>query len=172
MANYEAFRAMYEGRNALLFHPTTAVITWMSNPAQPSFVWQIYHYDLEPMSSYFAVMHASELGAHPVQRGHGRSAGDQQQAGAVDESARARCRLQPRRLARVRARDKARLPLPDVATDLGPIDFPATVSAVHFIKLDLRDAAGQLLSTNFYWRAQPDRSRQPRRSEPNCPWSS
>ena len=52
---------MYEGRNALLFHPTTAVITWMSNPAQPSFVWQIYHYDLEPMSSYFAVMHASEM---------------------------------------------------------------------------------------------------------------
>ena len=41
MANFEAFRAMYEGRNALLFHPTTAVITWMSNPAQPSFVWQI-----------------------------------------------------------------------------------------------------------------------------------
>jgi len=43
---------------------------------------------------------------------------------------------------------------PDVATDLGPIDFPATVSPVHFIKLDLRDAAGQLLSSNFYWRAQ------------------
>ena len=47
------------------------------------------------------------------------------------------------------------MPLADVATDLGPIDFPATVSPVHFIKLDLRDAAGQLLSTNFYWRAQP-----------------
>ena len=60
LANYEAFRAMYEGRNAQMFHPTTAVITWMSNPAQPSFVWQIYHYDLEPMSSYYAVMHASE----------------------------------------------------------------------------------------------------------------
>jgi hypothetical protein len=42
----------------------------------------------------------------------------------------------------------------DVATDLGSIDFPATVSALHFIKLDLRDATGQLLSANFYWRAQ------------------
>jgi hypothetical protein len=48
LANYEAFRAMYEGRNAKLFNPSTAVITWMSNPAQPSFVWQLYHYDLEP----------------------------------------------------------------------------------------------------------------------------
>jgi hypothetical protein len=45
---------------------------------------------------------------------------------------------------------------PEAATDLGPIDFPTTVSAVHFIKLDLRDKSGQLLSTNFYWRAQPD----------------
>ncbi len=61
LANFEAFRAMYEGRNAQLFHPATAIITWMSDPAQPSFVWQIYHYDLEPMASYFGVMHASEM---------------------------------------------------------------------------------------------------------------
>ena len=52
---------MYEGRNAQLFHPATGVITWMSNPAQPSFVWQLYHYDLEPNSSLFAVKKASEL---------------------------------------------------------------------------------------------------------------
>ena len=36
LANYEAFRAMYEGRFAKLFHPSTGVLTWMSNPAQPS----------------------------------------------------------------------------------------------------------------------------------------
>ena len=78
LANYEAFRAMYEGRNAQMFHPTTAVITWMSDPAQPSFVWQIYHYDLEPMSSFFAVMHASRAGAHPVQRSRWANAVDQQ----------------------------------------------------------------------------------------------
>ena len=52
---------MYEGRNAQLFAPDTGVITWMSNPAQPSFVWQLYHYDLEPNASLFAVKSASEL---------------------------------------------------------------------------------------------------------------
>src|ERR1700730_6293347 len=60
LANYEAFRAMYEGRNAKLFHPTTGIITWMSNPAQPSFVWQLYHHDLEPNSALFAVKKAAE----------------------------------------------------------------------------------------------------------------
>ena len=44
---------MYEGRNAKLFNPVTGIITWMSHPAQPSFVWQLYHYDLEPNSSLF-----------------------------------------------------------------------------------------------------------------------
>ncbi len=60
LANYEAFRAMYEGREAKLFHPATGVITWMSNPSQPSFVWQLYSWDLEPNSSLFACRKACE----------------------------------------------------------------------------------------------------------------
>ncbi len=52
---------MYEGRNAKLFAPTTGILTWMSNPAQPSFVWQIYHHDLEPNSALFAVKKAAEM---------------------------------------------------------------------------------------------------------------
>ena len=42
---------------------------------------------------------------------------------------------------------------PDMATPLGPVDFPANISNVNFLKLDLEDSAGKLLSTNFYWRA-------------------
>ena len=38
----------------MLFHPDTGVLTWMSDPAHPSFVWQLYDYDLEPNSSLFA----------------------------------------------------------------------------------------------------------------------
>ena len=154
MANFEAFRAMYEGRNAMLFHPTTAVITWMSNPAQPSFVWQIYHYDLEPMSSYFAVMHASEL----IHIQFNEATGDVQ---VINNKPEAVNDL----LANVAVynldgslgyeHETKLTAAPDVATNLGPIDFPESVSAVRFIKLDLHDAAGRLLSTNFYWRAQP-----------------
>ncbi len=45
--------------------------------------------------------------------------------------------------------------LPDVATDLGAVEFPATLATTHFIKLDLRDAQGKLISSNFYWRGEP-----------------
>lgn len=155
MANYEAFRAMYEGRNAQLFHPTTAIMTWMSNPAQPSFVWQIYHYDLEPMASFFGVMHASEPMHIQFNQADERvQVINNMPAPLTDAVARISIFNMDGSLAtqheiKVTAQ-------PDVATDLGPVDFPPTLSAVHFIKLDLLDASGKLLSTNFYWHALPD----------------
>ena len=154
MANYEAFRAMYEGRNAKLFHPATAVITWMSNPAQPSFVWQLYHYDLEPMSSLFAVMHAGEsVHIQFNQADEHVEVINNLPTEVTDATAHVSIYNLDGSIAvqheiKVTAR-------PYVATDLGPLDFPATVSAVHFIKLDLVDASGRLLSNNFYWRALP-----------------
>jgi beta-mannosidase len=43
-----------------------------------------------------------------------------------------------------------------VATSLGVVDWPAGLSAVHFVNLELRDAGGKLVSENFYWRALPE----------------
>ncbi len=62
MAMFETYRAMYEGRMAKMFNPCAAVLTWMSNPAQPSFVWQLYSYDLEPL----AALYGAKKGNEPV----------------------------------------------------------------------------------------------------------
>jgi hypothetical protein len=155
MANYEAFRAMYEGRNALLFHPTTAVITWMSDPAQPSFVWQIYHYDLEPMSSYFAVMHASEMVHIQFNEATGIVQVINNRPDAVNDAV-AHVAVYNLDGSVAYQHETKLTAAAETATDLSPIDFPAALSTVHFVKLEMRDATGQLLSSNFYWRAQPD----------------
>jgi len=42
------------------------------------------------------------------------------------------------------------------AASLGLVEFPTALSSVHFIKLDLKDSSGKLVSTNFYWRAVPE----------------
>jgi hypothetical protein len=126
----------------------------MSNPAQPSFVWQIYDYDLEPMSSYFAVMHASEL----VHIQFNEATGDVQVINNKPEpvgNLRAHVAVYNLDGSLAYEHETKLTAAPDAVSDLGPIDFPAALSAVHFIKLDLRDAAGQLLSSNFYWRALP-----------------
>jgi hypothetical protein len=155
LMNYEAFRAMYEGRNAQLFHPTTAVITWMSDPAQPSFVWQLYHYDLEPMSSLFAVMHAAEMVHIQLNEANGQvQVINNKPEPVADAVARVSVYNLDGSLAYEHEIKVAAAP--DVATDLGTIDFPAQLSPVHFIRLELRDAAGAPLSTNFYWQGAPD----------------
>jgi hypothetical protein len=155
LANYEAFRAMYEGRNAQLFHPTTAIITWMSHPAQPSFMWQIYHYDLEPMSSFFAVMHAGELVHIQFNEANGQLQVINNLPDAVKD---ATAYLDVYNLDGTLAYEHQTKVTaePDVATNLGAIEFPATVSPVHFIKLDLVDAKEKLLSSNFYWHSLPE----------------
>ncbi len=155
MANYEAFRAMYEGRNALLFHPTTAVITWMSNPAQPSFVWQIYHYDLEPMSSYFGTMHASEMVHIQYNQANGKLQVINNRPTAV-AGATAHVAIYNLDGTLAAEHSLAVTAAAESATDLGVVAIPAAASEVHFIKLDLMDSAGKLISTNFYWNAKAD----------------
>jgi hypothetical protein len=155
LANYEGYRAMYEGRNAQLFHPTTAIITWMSHPAQPSFVWQLYHYDLEPNASLFAVMHAAEL----VHIQFNEATGELQVINNLPEpisGAIAHISIYNLDGSVAYQNDVQVTAAPDMATSLGQIQFPSSLSPVHFLKLELHDAAGKLLSSNFYWRALPE----------------
>jgi len=154
MANYEAFRAMYEGRNAQLFHPTTAVITWASNPSQPSFVWQIYHYDLEPNASLFAVKHAGE----PVHIQFNQAEGMVQVIDNLPtplEGAVAHIAIYNLDGTLASGHEETVNASPYRATNLTQVQFPKEVSFVHFLKLDLTDAQGKLLSSNFYWLNQP-----------------
>ena len=156
LMNYEAFRAMYEGRNAQLFHPATAIITWMSHPAQPSFVWQIYHYDLEPNSSLFAVKKAGEL----LHIQYNESTGNIEVINNTpDALSGATAHLAIYNLdGTIAAQQDYAVSAPaDVATNLGAVTIPANASAVHFLKLTLADSTGKSLSDNLYWHAQPDR---------------
>jgi hypothetical protein len=154
LMNYEAYRSMYEGRNAQLFHPATAVITWMSHPAQPSFVWQLYHYDMEPNSSLFAVRSAGEM----VHIQFNEADGELQVINNLPEAvngAEAHVAIYNLDGKVVYEHTAAVNAPPATALDLGPVEIPASVSSVHFLKLELHDASGKLVSRNLYWRSLP-----------------
>jgi hypothetical protein len=155
LANYEGFRAMYEGRNAQLFHPTTAIITWMSNPAQPSFVWQLYHYDLEANSSLYAVMHAGEL----VHIQYNEANGQLQVINNLPTDVTgATAKVTIYNVdGTVAAQNTIKVTAPvDVATDLGVVEIPEAGSAVKVLKLELDDAAGKAISSNVYWEGRKE----------------
>jgi mannosylglycoprotein endo-beta-mannosidase len=158
LANYEAFRAMYEGRNAQIFTATTGVITWMSHPAQPSFVWQLYHYDLEPNSALYAVQKAAET-VH-VQLN--------ESTGAIEV-----INNKPETLTGLTVRStiysfdskvssQQTYPVASIpgssTLKAAQLDTSTHASPLYFVKLDLTASDGKLLSTNFYWQnvAQDD----------------
>jgi len=128
------------------------VLTWMSNPSQPSFVWQYYSYDLEPLAALYGTQKASEP-VHVMmnQATFNLMVVNNTPAALAGMSARVRVfnldgSLQSDHTVPVTAPASA-------VTDAGAIAFPTGLSPVHFVKLELFDAAGKLVSDNFYWRA-------------------
>jgi len=152
MADYEALRALFEGRVAQLFHPATAVITWMSNPAQPSTTWQLYSYDLEPFASYFGARKGCEPLHIQLDPRSGRIAIINHLPQAID-GLTYRVRVVDLDGGLILDRSAAVGPVAaSTASDVGPVGMPSEAASVQFVRLELFDAGHAPLSDNFYWR--------------------
>lgn len=150
LACYESHQAMFEGRFARLFNPCTGVLAWMSNPSQPSFVWQFYSYDLEPIAALYGVRKACETIHLQLNRNDDHLAlVNQSPVPVVGLKARVRLIDLNGRTLVDRTLDAA-APA-SAARDLGGVEYPAG-AGVHFVRLDLTDSGGRLVSENFYWR--------------------
>jgi exo-1,4-beta-D-glucosaminidase len=154
--NYEAQRAMFEayGRNK---YESTGVIQWMLNNAWPSIIWNLYDYYLVPGGAYFGSKKACE----PL---HVQYSYDDDSVAVVNgydhgfAGASVRATIYD-----INAETKARQ---DVTLDI-PADSSVRalkltkvngISATYFLKLELRDASGKLVSDNFYWLStKPDK---------------
>ncbi len=63
MLNYVDHRAIFEGFNAHLWAPNSGRLLWMTQPAWPSTMWQIFSSDYDTQASYYGVKKAAETGA-------------------------------------------------------------------------------------------------------------
>jgi beta-mannosidase len=158
LATYEAFRAMYEGRNAEMFKTTTGVITWMSHPAQPSFVWQLYHYDLEPNAALYAAKKAAEtVHVQLNEANFGIEVVNNKPVALEGLSAKVTVyNFDGTVSMREPGQPFQTFPLGKVPASstvkAGQIRVSARVTPVYFVKLELTGPDGKLLSQNFYWQ--------------------
>ncbi|MDP4209318.1 MAG: glycoside hydrolase family 2 TIM barrel-domain containing protein [Bacteroidota bacterium] len=60
MVNYDSHRAMFESWNSKMWNNTSGLLLWMTHPAWPSTVWQVYSWDYETFGSYFGSLKACE----------------------------------------------------------------------------------------------------------------
>jgi mannosylglycoprotein endo-beta-mannosidase len=152
LATYEAFRAMYEGRNAEMFKTTTGVITWMSHPAQPSFVWQLYHYDLEPNAALYAVKKAAEtVHVQFNEENRGIEVVNNRPEALNGLNVTVLIYRFDGTLDSHKSYPVAQVP-GSSTVKAAQIDVSARITPLYFIKLNLTDANGNLLSTNLYWQ--------------------
>ena len=144
---YETYRAMFEGRNAHLFAPNSGTLLWMTNPAQPSFVWQLYHHDLDPTAAMFGTKVANE----PV---HVQMTPDWGEIQIINTTP------DPIHDATLEStvffetgeplsRHSFKIDVP--ASGVWKRHYPADTSMPPMVRLRLYDAHRRLLSENLYW---------------------
>jgi exo-1,4-beta-D-glucosaminidase len=151
---YEGERAMFEAfaRNK---YTATGVIQWMLNNAWPSMIWHLYDYYLRPGGGYFGTKRACE----PV---HVQYSYDDRSIVIVNDTPQEAkgLRVKARVLDFALAEKLAREATVDLPADgvVRAFEIPALtgLTPTYFLRLDLADATGAPVSTNFYWLATRD----------------
>jgi exo-1,4-beta-D-glucosaminidase len=151
---YEGERAMFEGyaRNK---YTATGVIQWMLNNAWPSIIWHLYDYYLRPGGGYFGTKKACE----PL---HVQYSYDDRSVVVVNDTpaAAAGLRVTASVLDFALTEKFTREAAIDVAADgvLRAFEIPGIsgLTTTYFVRLALRDAAGRIVSRNFYWLSTED----------------
>jgi hypothetical protein len=157
MMNYVDHRAIFEGMNAHLWSPNSGRMLWMTQPAWPSTMWEIFSSDYDTQASYYGVKKACE----PVHVQLDLSNDTVAVANTTTE-ARAGLKLSARVYGLdnklLLTRDAMVNAAPDAVTPGFPLALAPLIGddGVVLVRLELRGADGQLVSDNFYWRAAHD----------------
>lgn len=148
--NYNGYRAMFEGRSEF----RQGLLLWMSHSAWPSMVWQTYDYYFDPTAAYFACKKASapiHIQWNPVT----------DEVETVNFNAKDKTGLTVNAQilnmdGSVQWQKESVIDCKEDSTaKCFKLEFPATLSPVHFIKLTLKKGS-KTISDNFYWRGLED----------------
>ena len=149
---YDSERAMFEAYSKNKYF-STGVIQWMLNNAWPSMIWHLYDYYLDAGGGYFGAKKACEP-LHIQYSYDDRSIdrGQQHLLPAEGLQAERPC-LRPDVERALQAKRSSQLPRADSSQRVFtiPESLYSGPERIFFIDLTLTDAAGRVVSHNFYW---------------------
>jgi hypothetical protein len=154
MFNYVDHRAIFEGFNQHLWKPNSGRMLWMTQPAWPSNMWQIFNSDYDTSASYYAVKKACE----PI---HVQLDLSNYEVAAVNttrsttETLHVSAKVFSLRSQLLLSRGQNIVMQPNSTTVMFRLETePLFLSNdVLLVRLEARDDQGQLVSDNFYWLA-------------------
>ncbi|HUI41459.1 MAG TPA: glycoside hydrolase family 2 protein [Terriglobia bacterium] len=155
LMTYAGERAMFEAYSQNKYH-STGVIQWMENNAWPSIIWHLYDWYLRPGGGYFGAKKACD----PVHIQYSENNG----AIVVVNSTyhpysglKAKAQVFNLDLTPKFSQEATLDAAPDSSNTLFEIPKIDGLSKTYFVRLELADSGGHILSRNFYWRStQPD----------------
>jgi exo-1,4-beta-D-glucosaminidase len=148
---YDSERAMFEAysRNK---YDSTGVIQWMVNNAWPSMIWHLYDYNLEADAGYYAAKKACEP-LHIQYSYDDHSIIVVNSTYAAVEGLHATVRVHAPNWKELYSADASLDSAADSSTRIFGVPDPLFISAgeILFVDLSLSNAAGDVVSRNFYW---------------------
>jgi hypothetical protein len=155
LMDYVDYRAIFEGFNAHLWTRNSGRLLWMTQPAWPSNIWQIYTSDYATAGAYFGVEEACQ----PL---HVQMNLPDYSLAVVNTTRRGRAGLIVRsRILSLRGRLLATRQMnvtapADAVATLPRLDLPRYLHGhrLIFVQLQLLNATGRVLSENVYWRGR------------------
>ncbi|HUJ32142.1 MAG TPA: LamG-like jellyroll fold domain-containing protein [Candidatus Acidoferrum sp.] len=153
MLNYVDHRAIFEGMDAHLWAPNSGRLLWMTQPAWPSNMWEIFSHDYDTQASFYGVKEACEpihvqlnLPDYEVAVVNTTTA----PLTGISVTANVFSLDDKSLLHHEEAKDAAA----DSVTEGFKLDLaPLLKDGMVLVKLELRNQGGQLLSQNLYWLA-------------------
>lgn len=158
--NIEVVKGMYEAWNDKMWQDASGLLLWMSQSAYPSFVWQTYDYYYDLTGAYWGAKKACE----PLHIQWNALTNSIKVINTTSKDlkgiiAKATIyNLYGRPLPQFGKAVKVNVPSSNMAQAFvldfhhGKPNGQDTLTPLHFIRLELKDTNGKLLSDNFYWR--------------------
>lgn len=158
LVNYESFRSMFEAWNSRMWGNASGLLLWMSHPAWPSMIWQLYTYDFETTGAYFGARKACSP-LHVQMNAHDRKVVALNVTRTPLPEAEVRLAFYDRAGRPVGEEKRFRTALPANAK-VACFDAvcPAAPGPV-LARLSLLDPSGRVLDLNDYWLPGPDQFR-------------
>lgn len=149
--NYEAHRAMMEAYGLHKYNTATGVIQWMGANPWPGLIWHTFDYYLNPGGTYFGIKKAME----PL---HVQYSYANNSVALINSGLKAAKELTVS--ANIYNLDGEKVYSKEVQSEVGAdgtqrlFQLPGTIdklSNTYFLRLQLKNEAGDTLSINWYW---------------------
>jgi len=150
IVNADNYRAMFEAANSRMWDITSGVMIWKLNASYPDFAWEMYDWYLNPNAGYYYVKSACEP-LHIQMNANDNTVSVINTYKKQINDLRVRALLYDFNLKLEWEREVEINIRPDCYQEIFSIPLLTKMSPVYFVKLELMDRGGKVLSRNLYW---------------------